>query len=445
MTKPQIVWLRRDLRLADQAALLAASRSGAPVIPVYVLDDETPKHRRMGGASRWWLHHSLASLDEALRRAWLAADPAARALRGGACRNRAGNRREHSPCAPSLRTLVAQCRARGRQHARSSSPSWQLPRPARIGADRIGNAVQDLHAVLARAGAAHAAARAHRRTEADFAAQGLARIRQARRLEAASRHGPIGRAACAMQWTPGEASAHERLDAISPIMRATMTRSATCLRSKAPRGSLPHLHFGEVSPAAVWHAVADAGGSVGDVPGRAWLARLCAERHCPVPRLFGAATTAREFDALAWRDPERDAGAARISRHGSRAAPAIPIVDAGMRQLWATGWMHNRVRMIAASFLIKHLLIDWRHGERWFWDTLVDADYAQQRRQLAMGRRDRGRCEHVSRGSWPRWSSRRSSTRQAISGSGCPNWPACPMRNPRSRRPAAASGLSRQD
>jgi deoxyribodipyrimidine photo-lyase len=79
---------------------------------------------------------------------------------------------------------------------------------------------------------------------------------------------------------------------------------------------------------------------------------------------------------MPWRDPERDEDAAADLRAWQRGRTGYPIVDAGMRQLWATGWMHNRVRMIAASFLVKHLLIDWRHGERWFWDTLVDADYA---------------------------------------------------------------------
>ena len=85
---------------------------------------------------------------------------------------------------------------------------------------------------------------------------------------------------------------------------------------------------------------------------------------------------AAKFERLAWRDPESDPQAAADLAAWQQGRTGYPIVDAGMRQLWATGWMHNRVRMIAASFLVKHLLVDWRHGERWFWDTLVDADYA---------------------------------------------------------------------
>ncbi|MEE4316057.1 MAG: FAD-binding domain-containing protein, partial [Erythrobacter sp.] len=83
-----------------------------------------------------------------------------------------------------------------------------------------------------------------------------------------------------------------------------------------------------------------------------------------------------DFDRFGWRDPATDEAAARDLKAWQQGRTGYPIVDAGMRQLWQTGWMHNRVRMITASFLIKHLLIDWREGEKWFWDTLCDADYA---------------------------------------------------------------------
>jgi deoxyribodipyrimidine photo-lyase len=90
---------------------------------------------------------------------------------------------------------------------------------------------------------------------------------------------------------------------------------------------------------------------------------------------YGARPAKATFEALAWRDPGDPAVAAEVAAW-QQGCTGYPIVDAGMRQLWATGWMHNRVRMIAASFLVKHLLVDWRVGEQWFWDTLVDADYA---------------------------------------------------------------------
>jgi deoxyribodipyrimidine photo-lyase len=133
----------------------------------------------------------------------------------------------------------------------------------------------------------------------------------------------------------------------------------------------PHLHFGELSPRAVWHASRTEDDGV--------------DHHTYRRELIW-----RDFSAyLLWHHPSlpeqplRPAFAGLAFRHDpaglrawQRGRTGVPIVDAGMRQLWQTGWMHNRVRMIAASFLVKHLLISWREGAAWFWDTLVDADLA---------------------------------------------------------------------
>jgi deoxyribodipyrimidine photo-lyase len=130
----------------------------------------------------------------------------------------------------------------------------------------------------------------------------------------------------------------------------------------------PHLHFGEISPRQVWHALP--GRSTNHITFRKELAWRDFTRGVILAMPKYADQNGREkFDKLPWRRSASDLKAWQQGRTG------YPIVDAGMRQLWATGWMHNRVRMITASFLIKHLLIDWREGERWFWDTLVDADY----------------------------------------------------------------------
>jgi deoxyribodipyrimidine photo-lyase len=133
----------------------------------------------------------------------------------------------------------------------------------------------------------------------------------------------------------------------------------------------PHLHFGEMSPATVWHRIArekgDAGIFLKELAWRDFAQNLILQ----FPD-YGSKNGRAALDALAWRTGEAARADLQAWREGRT---GYPIVDAGMRQLWATGWMHNRVRMIAASFLIKHLLIDWREGEAWFWDTLVDADY----------------------------------------------------------------------
>ncbi|MGL4313822.1 MAG: FAD-binding domain-containing protein, partial [Sphingomonas sp.] len=126
------------------------------------------------------------------------------------------------------------------------------------------------------------------------------------------------------------------------------------------------------SPAQAWHAVAEAGGSVKTFLGELGWRDYAANVILQFPD-YGSRNSRPNFDRFPWREgreAEADLKAWQQGRTG------YPIVDAGMRQLWVTGWMHNRVRMITASFLIKHLLIDWRRGEQWFWDTLIDADYA---------------------------------------------------------------------
>jgi len=175
----------------------------------------------------------------------------------------------------------------------------------------------------------------------------------------------------AADWTPGEqggrANVADLLDEVGdyPTGRNLPSIEGTSRLS-------PHLHFGEVSPAYVWHRV-EASGHDATIFLKELIWRDYAHvQICEMPT-YGSENARSDFDALAWRDL-REAGADFSAWKTGKTG--YPIVDAGMRQLWTTGWMHNRVRMIAASFLIKHLLIDWRHGARWFWDTLVDADYA---------------------------------------------------------------------
>ena len=139
----------------------------------------------------------------------------------------------------------------------------------------------------------------------------------------------------------------------------------------------PHLHFGEISPRQVWHAIGDASGprplrsgvAQRQVPRRAGLARVRASSAVSFPAHADEPLRA-EFARFPWREDDAALRAWQRGRTG------IPLVDAGMRELWATGWMHNRVRMVVASFLVKNLLLPWQEGARWFWDTLVDADLA---------------------------------------------------------------------
>ena len=365
MTEPVLVWLRQDLRLADQAAFVAAAAEG-PVIPVYVLDDETPRHRRMGGASRWWLHHSLTSLAADLRKAGSRlvlrrgrADEQLRALAQatGAWRVHALGHAEpwwrnaERSVAKSLDLVLhpgqylvppGTLRTGSGQPYRIYTPFWRtlvqhMPPPLPVPAPDLSAPVQwpasdDLN---------------------DWQLLPTA---------------PDWAAGMRQEWTPGEAGAQTRLDRFAEC--AARYGTARNLPSQAGTSKLsPHLHFGEISVARVWHAMAGAGGSVEVFLGELGWRDYAANVLWQFPD-YATANAKPAFDRMDWRDAPDDVRAWESGMTG------YPIVDAGMRELWATGWMHNRVRMIAASFLVKHLCVDWREGERWFWDTLVDADHA---------------------------------------------------------------------
>ena len=368
MTAPAIVWLRRDLRLSDQAAFAAAAASG-PVIPVFVLDDDTPKHRAMGAASRWWLHHSLASLDAGLR----------------ALGSRLILRRGKSD--EQLAQIAEECGAKTVHALRHYEPWWR--NAERAVAQRLelvchdGNYLTPPGSVTTGSGGLYKIYTPFWRALKERLPPPLAAGRPEAIVAPAKWPDsdkladwgllptkPDWAAGFAREWAPGEEGARERVaDFVDEASDYDRRRN---LPSQEGSSRLsPHLHFGEVSPAAIWDCVAAAGGSVdvflSEVGWRDYAQNVILQ----FPD-YGARNARDAFDAFSWRS---GAAADADLRAWQRGLTGYPIVDAGMRQLWATGWMHNRVRMIAASFLIKHLLIDWRRGEQWFWDTLVDADY----------------------------------------------------------------------
>jgi deoxyribodipyrimidine photo-lyase len=176
-------------------------------------------------------------------------------------------------------------------------------------------------------------------------------------------------------WQPGEAEARKRLTAFldGPIGDYAVLRDRPDLAATSRLS--PHLHFGEISPAQCWHAASIKSGK-GEAKGAGTFLRELVWREFSYHLLFHNpdlpdAPFRREFAAFPWARDHGD-----MLRDWQLGRTGYPIVDAGMRELWTTGWMHNRVRMIAASFLIKNLMIPWQAGEAWFWDTLVDADLA---------------------------------------------------------------------
>ena len=366
MTDPVILWFRQDLRLSDQAALVAAAGEGA-VVPVYVLDDAAPGDWPIGGAQRWWLHHSLTALAEALE-----AKGVALILRRG-------------DAADEIAKLVEEVGAR-RVHALRHYEQWWRKAEAAIG-ERLdlclhdGTRLAPPDRVLTRIGGRYrmftAFWRALREQMPPPAPLPVpARIEGVKMPPRSDRLADWGLLPTKPDWaggfdvwTPGEAGAKAELARFLPDIAAyDVDRNMPSIEGTSRLS--PHLHHGEISPATVWHRAAKAGHAEPFLRELAWrdFTGNIIDQFGDYADRNGRAA----YDAMPW---QTGAAADADFAAWTKGRTGYPIVDAGMRQLWATGWMHNRVRMIAASFVIKHLLIDWRRGERWYWDTLVDADY----------------------------------------------------------------------
>jgi deoxyribodipyrimidine photo-lyase len=378
-----VLWLRRDLRLADNPALQALLDSGHTPIPVYIHDDPDPDWPT-GAASDWWLHHSLLALKESLQQ-----------------------------CGSDLLVFRGDSEAilaELLQHARADTLAWNhcyepgyLQRDAHIlqTFTQRGYKVSCHHAALLRDPAAglkkdgtpyrmftpfwktlHKLGPARQTTPApaglpapdagvlpaSLPVEALELLPAVNWYRAFSRH-----------WKPGEAGARRALERFCenslidyPTGRDIPGVAGTSLLSA-------HLHFGEISPTQIWHRLleqASRNTAAGTITATESYLREIAWREFSHHLLYHFPHTPTQpldtrFAGFPWRSDYQD-----LLAHWQQGRTGIPIVDAGMRELWATGYMHNRVRMITASFLTKNLLIPWQEGARWFWDTLVDADLA---------------------------------------------------------------------
>ena len=378
---PSIVWFRNDLRLADNPALHAAKERGAPTLCVFVLEDDDGL-RPLGAASRWWLHHSLAALTADLDKigcslalftgkAGTIVPQLAEAAKAGALyfNRRYGGaaaaldeavtkavatdtcvvesfngRLLHEPW--EIKTKAGGCYGVYTPYWKASlaqgDPGDPLPRPRKIDGARHPSAgpksmvLKDLHL---------------RPTKLDWA-KGWDDT-----------------------WTPGESGAAARLREFLADDLAAYPQERNILASEGTSRLSPHLRFGEISPRSILAAVKDAENKASAAGAKTFMSEI-GWREFDYHVLHYHPDVAEknlhtQFDKMPWRKlPKADLDAWKQGQTG------YPVVDAGMRQLWKTGYMHNRVRMITASFLIKHLLCDWRIGEQWFWDTLCDADPA---------------------------------------------------------------------
>ena len=397
-TGPGIVWFRDDLRLHDHPALAAAAMSGRPVVCVYLLEDESPGLRPPGGAARWWLAGSLRALADALQ-----ARGSTLVLRRGAAATAIATlaaelsaaalfmNRRHDPAAAAIdRAVEARLRADGTEVRQFQANLLHDPEALRTGSGRPYQVFTPFWRHLRHAAAPRAPLAAPPRIESVHGVAGDALA--AWRLEPTH---PDWAADMGAGWTRGEAGAQADLATF-------LDHGLNGYAERRDRPDLPHtsrlsprLRFGEISPYQVWHACIQAAESGRAAPAdvEKLLAELGWREFCyHLLHQHPALATAnfnRRFDAFPWRHDEAALTAWQRGRTG------YPLVDAGMRQLWATGWMHNRVRMVTASFLIKHLLIDWRAGERWFWDTLVDADAASNPANWQWVAGSRSRCGTV--------------------------------------------------
>jgi deoxyribodipyrimidine photo-lyase len=366
MTAPSIIWFRQDLRLSDQRAVAAAA-AAEPVLPVFVLDDAAPGQWCTGAAARWWLHHSLASLDADLR----AKGARLILLRGDAVEVLAALARDTGAAGIHATDHVEPWARRQQASLAERLPlrlhdGWTLVRPdtVRTGSGGRYRIFTPFWGALQRLTPPPPPLPAPERViPAAGAPDGLPLAA----LDLLPRR-PNWAAGWETLWQPGEAGAQAALRRFLGVAHRYGEGRNIPGEQLTSRLS-PHLHWGEISAASVWHSVEAAVGwkvaepFLRELGWRDFAAGLIEQ----FPESANQSQRA-PFNRLAWRDdPEGLAD-------WQRGLTGYPLVDAGMRELWATGWMHNRVRMVVAAFLTKHLLIDWRTGARWFWDTLVDAD-----------------------------------------------------------------------
>jgi deoxyribodipyrimidine photo-lyase len=370
-----IIWFRKDLRLDDNAALHAAIDAGGPVIPVYIREPAQPDIGPLGAAQAWWLHHSLAALKDRLKSLGsdltlatgkaddIIIDIARKTGAKTVYVNRAYERttvdREIAIALKNagiaIRAFHGQLLHDPKNIRTGSGNAFKVYTP-------FWNAMQKLHEPHGPIDPPETvpSPTSHPRSEA----------LDSWNLLPTKPNWAVG---FSDHWTPGEAGAQERLQDLIDSDLHDYKRGRDFPAIDATSRLSPHLALGEISPARIWHATNGLADKHRDdlVHYRKELAwrDFCYNLLVEFPDLR-TKNWDDKFDAFEW---EFDAADFRAWTKGQT---GYPIVDAGMRELWQTGYMHNRVRMITASFLIKDLLIDWRRGEEWFRDTLLDADPA---------------------------------------------------------------------
>jgi deoxyribodipyrimidine photo-lyase len=373
--RPAIVWFRNDLRASDNQALSEAVAAGLPVICLYIFDEEGGGARKIGAAQRWWLHHSLLSLGERL-----ATSGARLILRRGAPGEvldeiisasgaaRVYWNRRHEPKSIDHDTkLKSDLLSRGISVESFAGQLLHEPTRLKTGAGGFFKVYTPFWRAFSALPEPLAPFDAPERIQS-FG--GMIESDDLDDWALLPTH-PDWAKGFAGQWTPGESGAAAALDAFLDNGLSDYADGRNIPGAALTSRLSPHLALGEISPFQIWHSTR---GRATDPATRSTetFRKELVWREFAYHLLYNFPDLAianfnASFTHFPWSPQPEHERAWKEGRTG------YPIVDAGMRQLWQTGWMHNRVRMITASFLIKHLMIDWRVGEDWFWDTLVDA------------------------------------------------------------------------
>jgi len=373
-----VVWLRRDLRLHDNPALHQAGRAGNQVVPVYIHAPQEEEPWPPGAASRWWLHHSLRSLEQALESlgSWLI-------IRRGdslsALRQICTETGAHSVYWNRLydpATVARDERIKSALHAvgiaTTTFPGYLIREPWEVttGSATPYKVFTPYSRASLRLGDPEAPVATRYKSlkpASDASSDGLDALGLLPRIR--------WDAGFYDHWQPGELGAWRRLETFIESAAAgyAVTRDQPGVDGISRLS--PHLHFGELSPRALWHAVLQGLGERGaEEAAQPYLRQLLWRDFAHQLLFHFPEITTRNFkpafDAYPWRE---DSGLVDAWQRG---ATGIPLVDAGMRELWHTGFMHNRVRMNVASFLTKNAGVHWRTGAEWFWNTLLDANLA---------------------------------------------------------------------
>ena len=373
---PTIVWFRADLRVADNPAVFEASRGDRPVIGLYIFDDETPGEWGIGGAAKWWLHHSLVALEQSLTKI------------GGALVLRQGN------AADVLAEVVRETNA-GKVYWNRCYEPFTIKRDKGIKETLLDQGIEaksfngsllfEPWTIETKAGGFYKVYTRFWLTCRDKGtpAPPLDAPTHLEKFEGDVKSdmlddwellptSPDWAEGLRDRWAPGEAGAMERLDTFLDTGAEDYDNLRNFPAIPATSNISPHLHIGDISPRQIWKITVDRLGWTKET--EKFLKEIVWREFAYhvfyyLPEIPEEPMHNR-FDAFPWREDTAALLAWQTGQTG------YPMVDAGMRELWQTGHMHNRVRMITASFLVKHLLLPWQQGEAWFWDTLVDADLA---------------------------------------------------------------------